>query len=46
MTEGKEYGPNGSKFIRVNIACPRERMMDGAGRLKKGIELDKEKGEN
>lgn len=41
VTEGKEYGPNGDKFIRVNIACPRERMMDGAERLKRGIELYK-----
>lgn len=41
VTEGKEYGPNGDKFIRVNIACPRERMMDGVQRLKNGIELYK-----
>lgn len=38
ITSGSAYGVNGKNFIRINIACPKERMMDGLNRLKKGIE--------
>lgn len=41
VSDGKEYGPNSTTFIRMNIACPRERLLDGLNRLKKGIELYK-----
>ena len=43
ITEGAEYGSNGRKFVRVNIACPRERMLDGLNRLYNGIDLYKNK---
>lgn len=43
ITEGSEYGSNGRKFVRVNIACPRERMLDGLNRLYNGIDLYKNK---
>lgn len=39
VSDGEEYGPNGSAFIRMNIACPRERLLDGLKRLEKGIKL-------
>ncbi|MBO4535251.1 MAG: aminotransferase class I/II-fold pyridoxal phosphate-dependent enzyme, partial [Clostridia bacterium] len=35
---GNQYHGNGNHFVRVNIACPRVTLMDGLGRLKKGIE--------
>lgn len=37
VSDGYEYGENGKTFIRINIACPQERMMDGLNRLFKGI---------
>lgn len=37
VTSGEEYGSNGTGFIRMNIACPRERLMDGLQRLYQGI---------
>lgn len=39
LTEGEEYGKPGKKFVRMNVACPRERVKDGLERLKKGVSL-------
>lgn len=39
VSTGESYGETGKGFIRINIACPRERLEDGLVRLKKGIEL-------
>ena len=33
LTEGEEYGACGRQFIRMNTACPRERLRDGLNRL-------------
>ena len=41
VSAGEAYGETGRGFIRINIACPRERLEDGLSRLKKGIELFK-----
>lgn len=41
IVSGHEYGKGGNAFIRVNIACPKERLMDGLERLSKGIKLFK-----
>ncbi|MNJ70639.1 Cystathionine beta-lyase PatB [compost metagenome] len=38
VSEGAIYGGNGHSFIRVNYACPIERLEDGLIRLKQGIE--------
>ncbi|MCM1213037.1 MAG: pyridoxal phosphate-dependent aminotransferase [Lachnospiraceae bacterium] len=38
LTEGEEYGSCGRQFIRMNPACPRERLRDGLNRLKKSVE--------
>lgn len=43
VNDGAEYGKAGEGYLRINIACPKERMMDGLLRLKKGIELYKSK---
>lgn len=37
LSAGNQYGGNGSHFLRMNIACPREVLKDGLKRLKKGI---------
>ncbi|MDV3429681.1 MAG: pyridoxal phosphate-dependent aminotransferase [Bacillota bacterium] len=39
VSAGESYGETGRGFIRINVACPRERLEDGLARLKKGIEL-------
>lgn len=38
LSSGTVYGGNGQGFIRMNIACPKERLQDGLSRLKVGIE--------
>jgi cystathionine beta-lyase len=42
IVSGKEYGDGGKAFIRMNIACPINRLMDGLERLSKGIKLYKD----
>lgn len=37
VSEGGQYGENGKKFLRINIACPRALLDDGLNRLKEGI---------
>ena len=39
LSSGRSYGECGNGFLRMNIACPRERLIDGCKRLKQGIEL-------
>jgi cystathionine beta-lyase len=34
LNDGLMYGENGEGFIRINIACPRERLIDGLNRFK------------
>ncbi|MDO4649401.1 MAG: MalY/PatB family protein [Eubacteriales bacterium] len=38
LSEGSQYGSNGNEFLRLNVACPRERLYDGLERLRMGIE--------
>ena len=38
LTEGEEYGVSGRSFIRLNSACPRERLREGLKRLKQSVE--------
>lgn len=38
LSAGMAYGGNGREFLRMNTACPRERLMDGLERLKRGIQ--------
>lgn len=37
LSAGKEYGGNGDRFVRMNVACPRELVRDGMERLKQGV---------
>lgn len=37
LSDGLEYGDNGKSFIRMNLACPLERLYDGLERLNQGI---------
>lgn len=39
LSNGTQYGTTGKTFIRMNIACPKERLKDGLNRLKEGIKL-------
>lgn len=41
INEGNEYGTAGNNFIRVNVACPLERVKDGMNRLKEAVNLKK-----
>ena len=37
LSAGSIYGGNGGAFLRMNIACPRTRLLDGLERLRAGI---------
>lgn len=37
LSTGTIYGPAGEGFERLNIACPRERLLEGLKRFKNGI---------
>ena len=37
LSEGGQYGKTGERFLRMNIACPRFRLLDGLERLKAGV---------
>ena len=41
LSDGAEYGESGRRFVRMNLATQRERVIDGLNRLKKGAELYK-----
>lgn len=38
LSDGLSYGENGRDFLRMNIACPQSRLIDGLQRLKAGID--------
>ena len=42
LTEGEEYGACGRRFIRLNAACPRERLLEGLERLESSIKKYRE----
>jgi cystathionine beta-lyase len=35
---GETYGDNGAKYLRLNCGCPKEKLIEGLWRLKKGID--------
>ena len=37
LNAGYTYGECGRRFLRMNIACPREQLIDGLNRLKEGV---------
>ena len=40
---GNGYRGNGDEFVRINLACPKELVIDGMQRLKQGVEELSEK---
>lgn len=38
INEGGLYGEEGRHFIRINIACPRKRLMEGLERMRRGLQ--------
>lgn len=42
VSEGREYHGDGYCHIRINLACPRQIVIDGLNRLKNGVNLYKE----
>ena len=39
LNDGSEYGKTGEGFFRMNLACPKDRLMEGLKRLKRAIDL-------
>ena len=39
VNSGGIYGEAGEGFIRINIACPRERLLEGLERLRRGFDM-------
>ena len=37
LSPGHEFGENGKNFLRMNIACPQELLIEGLQKLKSGI---------
>ena len=37
LSAGRDFGKSGDKFLRMNIACPQELLMEGLRRLKAGV---------
>ena len=37
MVPGKYFGENGNNFLRLNIACPKNTLLDGLNRFKEAI---------
>lgn len=38
ISAGNSYRGNGDEFVRINLACPKELVIDGMQRLKQGVE--------
>ncbi len=38
LCDGREYGKDGTSFLRMNIACPRTTLKDGLDRLFSGVQ--------
>ena len=38
LSPGVQFGQNGDNFLRMNIACPQELLLEGLNALKKEIE--------
>ena len=37
LSAGSVYRGNGNQFLRMNIACPRSRLLDGLQRLREAV---------
>lgn len=43
VSPGVQFGQNGDEFLRLNIACPKELLLDGLKRLEKGVDIYKKR---
>ncbi|MDO4623112.1 MAG: MalY/PatB family protein [Eubacteriales bacterium] len=43
LSAGSQYGADGNLFLRLNTACPKERLQDGLKRLETGVRMYLEK---
>ena len=43
LSPGVQFGQNGDNFLRMNIACPKDLLIEGLNALKIGIEKFKVK---
>lgn len=41
LSAGSQYRGNGDRFLRMNVACPRSRLLDGLDRFARAISLYK-----
>ena len=39
LSDGAQFRGNGKQFLRMNIACPTPTLLDGIERLKRGLQL-------
>ena len=37
MNEGSTFGPGGAGFMRMNIACPRSRLVEALNRIEAAV---------
>ncbi|MBN1315106.1 MAG: PatB family C-S lyase [Anaerolineales bacterium] len=37
LVDGKNFGPGGEGFVRLNFGCPRETLLDALGRMRKAL---------
>lgn len=37
LNSGVSFGPNGTKHVRLNVACPRETLIEGLNRIKQAF---------
>jgi cystathionine beta-lyase len=37
VNEGNLYGEAGEGFVRINIACPRQRLIEGLNRMRRAL---------
>ena len=42
IMDGSIYGGNGENFLRLNVGCSKEKLLDGLNRLKMSIEYIQE----
>ncbi len=38
ISNGTQYGSNGTQFLRMNVACPQSMLMEGLDRFRRGVE--------
>ena len=37
LSPGKKYRGDGRLYLRMNVACPRDKLLDGLKRFEKGV---------